>query len=121
VTRIATVAPTQTGLCRESAKFQARSAVTGVGFTPTESEKVLNHFVRRRILLMLMMPGNAGIVTEVSSLILYGRAADLKQLDNRKKGPSGERRHRQKMSNQTKIKQKELLSDKNQAEEHFSS
>ncbi|WP_419175988.1 hypothetical protein [Desulfosediminicola sp.] len=43
VTRIATVALTHTGLSRESARFQARSAFTGVGFTTNESEKVANH------------------------------------------------------------------------------
>lgn len=61
LTRIATVALTHTGLSRESAKFQARSAFTGVGFTTSESEKVVNHPIRRRILLMLMLLGNAGI------------------------------------------------------------
>lgn len=70
VTRIATVALTHTGLSRESAKFQARSAFTGVGFTTTESERVVNHPIRRRILLLLMLLGNAGVVTAVSSLIL---------------------------------------------------
>jgi len=70
VTRIATVALTHTGLARESAKFQARSAFTGVGFTTNESEKVVNHPIRRRILLLLMLLGNAGVVTAVSSLIL---------------------------------------------------
>lgn len=70
VTRIASVALTHTGLSRESAKFQARSAFTGVGFTTDESEKVVNHPVRRRILLLLMLLGNAGIVTAVSSLIV---------------------------------------------------
>ena len=70
VTRIATVALTHTGLSRESAKFQARSAFTGVGFTTNESEKVVNHPIRRRILLLLMLLGNAGVVTAVSSLIL---------------------------------------------------
>lgn len=70
VTRIASVALTHTGLSRESAKFQARSAFTGVGFTTTESEKVVNHPIRRRILLLLMLLGNAGVVTAVSSLIL---------------------------------------------------
>lgn len=70
VTRIATVALTQTGLSRESARFQARSAFTGVGFTTGESEKVVNHPVRRRILLLLMLLGNAGIVTAMTSLIL---------------------------------------------------
>ena len=70
LTRIATVALTHTGLSRESAKFQARSAFTGVGFTTNESEKVVNHPIRRRILLMLMLLGNAGIVTAVSTLIV---------------------------------------------------
>ena len=70
LTRIATVALTHTGLSRESAKFQARSAFTGVGFTTSESEKVVNHPIRRRILLLLMLLGNAGVVTAVSSLIV---------------------------------------------------
>lgn len=72
VTRIAAVALSLTGLSSESARFQARSAFTGVGFTTTESEKVVNHPVRRRILLLLMLLGNAGIVSAVSSLLLTG-------------------------------------------------
>lgn len=70
ITRIATVALTYTGLSNESAKFQARSAFTGVGFTTNESEKAVNHPIRRRILLLLMLLGNAGIITAVSSLII---------------------------------------------------
>jgi K+/H+ antiporter YhaU regulatory subunit KhtT len=70
VTRIAAIALSHTGLSQETAKFQARSAFTGVGFTPSESEKVVNHPLRRRILLILMIVGNAGIVTGVTSLIL---------------------------------------------------
>ncbi len=70
ITRVATVALTHTGLSKQSARFQARSAFTGVGFTTTESEKVVNHPIRRRILLLLMLLGNAGIVTAVSTLIL---------------------------------------------------
>lgn len=70
VTRIATVTLTFTGLSRESAKFQARSAFTGVGFTTNESEKSVNHPIRRRILLLLMLLGNAGVITAVSSLVI---------------------------------------------------
>lgn len=70
LTRIATLALTYTGLSRQSAAFQVRSAFTGVGFTTNESEKVVNHPVRRRVLLLLMLVGNAGIVTAVSTLIL---------------------------------------------------
>ena len=32
ITRVATVALTHTGLSRQTARFQARSALTGVGF-----------------------------------------------------------------------------------------
>lgn len=70
ITRIATVALTHTGLSRESARFQARSAFTGVGFTTSESEKIVGHPLRRRIVLLLMLLGNAGIVTAISTLIL---------------------------------------------------
>lgn len=70
VVRIATVALTVTGLSQESARFQARSAFTGAGFTTQESERVVSHPVRRRIVMLLMLLGNAGIVTVVSSLIL---------------------------------------------------
>ncbi len=70
ITRVATVSLSHTGLSRESARFQARSAFTGVGFTTSESEKAVRHPVRRRILLLLMILGNAGVVTTVSSLIV---------------------------------------------------
>lgn len=59
-----------TGLSKQTAKFQARSAFTGVGFTTSESEKLVNNPVRRRILLTLMILGNAGIITGISSLII---------------------------------------------------
>ena len=70
VVRVATVALTLTGLSRPLARFQARSAFTGAGFTTSESEKVVQHPVRRRIIMLLMLLGNAGIVTAVSTLIL---------------------------------------------------
>lgn len=70
ITRVAAIALSNTGLSKESSKFQARSAFTGVGFTTSESEKVVNHPVRRRILLLLMILGNAGIVTGIASLII---------------------------------------------------
>ena len=70
VTRVATVALAHTGLSREAARFQARSALTGVGYTTQEAEKVVNHPVRRKILMLLMLVGNAGIVTVLSSAIL---------------------------------------------------
>lgn len=43
ITRIATIALTHTGLSRQTARFQARSAFTVVGYTTSESEKLVNH------------------------------------------------------------------------------
>ena len=70
ITRVATVMLTLTGLSRESAQFQARSAFSGVGFTTAESESVVNHPVRRRIIMTLVLIGNAGVVTVLVSLLL---------------------------------------------------
>lgn len=70
INRIASVALTQTGLSRELAQFQARSAFTGVGFTTLEAEQVVNHPVRRRIVMILMLLGNVGVATAISSLLL---------------------------------------------------
>lgn len=70
VTRVATIALSLTGLSRESARFQARSAFSGVGFTTSEAESVVGHPVRRRIVLTLMLLGSAGIVGAIASLII---------------------------------------------------
>lgn len=69
VTRVATVALTVTGMTRQSARFQARSALTGAGFTTSESEMVVNHPVRRRIVMGLMLLGSVGLVTAVAGLL----------------------------------------------------
>lgn len=70
ITRVATAALVSTGLSRESARFQARSAFTGSGFTTSEAETVVNHPVRRRVVMTLMLLGNAGIATLVAGLLL---------------------------------------------------
>lgn len=70
VTRVATVILTATGMSRQSARFQARSAFTGSGFTTSESEQVVNHPLRRRVIGTLMLLGNVGIVASASSAIL---------------------------------------------------
>ncbi len=70
IVRVASVALTHTGLSRQVASFQALSAFSGTGFTTPESEKVVNHPVRRGIIRMLMRLGNAGIVTAVATLIV---------------------------------------------------
>lgn len=70
ITRIAAVALVHTGLSKESAVFQSRSAFTGVGYTTTEAENVVDHPVRRKIIYLLMFLGNVGIISVISSLIL---------------------------------------------------
>lgn len=76
VTRVATVALTLTGLSREAARFQARSALTGAGFTTSESEKIVQHPVRHRIVMMLMLIGSAGIVSVLGSVMLSAATAE---------------------------------------------
>jgi hypothetical protein len=70
VMRVATAVLTMTGLSRESARFQVRSALTGVGFTTSETEAVVNHPVRRRVVMTLMLAGSAGVITAVTALII---------------------------------------------------
>ena len=70
ITRIATVALTHTGMSRSTARFQARSAFTGVGFTTQEAERVTYHPVRRRIIMILMLVGNVGLVSALATLLL---------------------------------------------------
>ena len=68
--RIGSVALELTGFPERVARFQARSAFTGTGFTTHESMVVVNHPHRRPIISVLMILGNAGIVTRVAALIL---------------------------------------------------
>lgn len=70
VTRVATVVLTATGMSRAAARFQARSALSGSGFTTRESEQVVEHPVRRKVIAQLMLLGNAGIVAAATSTIL---------------------------------------------------
>ncbi|HVM10473.1 MAG TPA: TrkA C-terminal domain-containing protein [Acidimicrobiales bacterium] len=69
ISRVATVALTVTGLPRAVARFQARSALTGAGFTTSESESVVSHPVRRRIVMGLMLLGNVGLATAVAGVL----------------------------------------------------
>jgi len=69
VTRVGSVALSLTGMAQDSARFQAKSAYTGVGFTTSESEQVVDHPVRRRILSTLMTLGNVGIAVVIASMM----------------------------------------------------
>jgi hypothetical protein len=70
IARVGAVALALTGMSRESARFQARSAFFGVGFTTGEAEAVVNHPVRRRIIMWLIVLGNAGVITVLGSLLI---------------------------------------------------
>jgi len=70
ITRVGTAALALTGLPLQVARFQARSAFFGVGFTTNESEAVVNHPVRRRIVLWLILFGNVGIISVLAGVVL---------------------------------------------------
>ena len=69
IVRFATVGLTMTGLSKDLAQFQALSAFTRSGFTTQESESIVNHPVRRRIIMHLMLLGNAGIVIAIATVM----------------------------------------------------
>ena len=79
VTRVATVILVATGMARHVARFQARSALTGAGFTTSESERAVDHPVRRKVIGTLMLLGNAGLVGAASSAILGFRGSAVGQ------------------------------------------
>jgi len=70
IIRIGTIALVLTGLSQEVASFQAQSAFSGVGFTTAESEFIVSHPVRRKILRLMMLLGSAGLTTAITTLLL---------------------------------------------------
>jgi len=77
VVKAGAVALMMTGLSLDSAAFQAQSAFMGVGFTTRESETVVNHPARRRIIAWLMLIGYLSLGSVVASLVAnFGRADD---------------------------------------------
>ncbi len=67
--RLGTIALTATGLPRPIARFQARSALSGAGYTTNESESVVNHPARRKIVMILMAVGSLGSAGIIATLI----------------------------------------------------
>lgn len=70
VVRIGSIALELTGLSSEIASFQAQSAFSGVGFTTQESEAIVTHPLRRRIIRILILLGSAGVTTSMATLVL---------------------------------------------------
>ena len=67
IVRIGAVAFQLTGLEWSLAKFQSLSCFSGTGFTTKEAELITGHRLRRRIASILMVLGNAGLVTLVAT------------------------------------------------------
>jgi len=67
IVRAGAIALMMTGVDRPKAVFQALSAFTGTGFTTREAETVVNNPLRRKIIGILMILGNAGIVAVIIS------------------------------------------------------
>jgi len=68
VVRVAAVILRLTGLPESVARFQALSAFSGSGFTTAESEAVVNYPIRRRVIGLLMVFGNLGLVTVLATV-----------------------------------------------------
>jgi K+/H+ antiporter YhaU regulatory subunit KhtT len=75
VVKIAAVALEMTGMEARKARFQALSAFTGTGFTTRDSEDVVKYEHRRRIIMTLMILGNAGFVSVIAAFAFSMRAA----------------------------------------------
>jgi hypothetical protein len=67
VVRIGAIAFQITGLEWSLAKFQALSCFSGTGFTTKESELIVSDKRRRQIASILMILGNAGLVTLIAT------------------------------------------------------
>ncbi|NOX98038.1 MAG: potassium transporter TrkA [Nitrospirae bacterium] len=78
IVKIATISLTMTGMDKKRARFQALSAFTGTGFTTKDAESVVKHEQRRRIIMVLMILGNAGLVSIIATLI--GSFAKIKRV-----------------------------------------
>ncbi len=70
IVRIGGFALELTGIEPDVARFQALSAFSGTGFTTREAERVVVHRMRRRIITILIILGNAGTVTVIATLVL---------------------------------------------------
>lgn len=68
IVRVGAIAFQLTGLEWSLAKFQALSCFSGTGFTTREAELITGNNRRRRIASVLMVLGNAGLVTLIATV-----------------------------------------------------
>jgi hypothetical protein len=78
IVRIGAIALEMTGMERSRSRFQALSAFSGTGFTTREAELVVNHPRRRKIVMYLMILGNAGIVSVIATFVLSLRPSGFR-------------------------------------------
>ena len=79
IIKVGSIALRMTGIDKESANFQSLSAFTGTGFTTFEAEDVVNYHNRRRVIKILMLLGNVGIVSIITMLILSFSGSDISE------------------------------------------
>jgi Trk-type K+ transport system membrane component len=84
VVRVGAIAFHLTGLEWSIAKFQALSCFSGTGFTTAEAEVITGSPQRRRIASVLMITGNAGLVTIIATFANSLRAGSIIQAVVRK-------------------------------------
>ena len=70
ILRVGTAALIVSGVSRDVAAFQVRSAFFGVGFTTNEAEMIVNHPYRRRLIQVLMLLGSIGITGVIGSAVV---------------------------------------------------
>ena len=70
IVRIGAKALMMTGLSRDVAEFQAISCFFGVGYTTSEAEMIVGNPARRKIASHLIIAGNIGITSALSTLIV---------------------------------------------------
>jgi hypothetical protein len=98
------------------AAFQAQSAFSGAGFTTQESETIVTHPLRRRIVRLLILLGSVGIsssflgaprgdtvLREGDLLICYAREQVSKNLASRIKGTEGNKEHAEKVAEERRL------------------
>ena len=70
IVRIAGVVLEHSGVPRQISRFQAVSALTGAGFTTSESELLLQTPERRKVVIALMITGSIGLGSLIATMVV---------------------------------------------------
>ena len=70
IVRIAGVVLEHSGVPRQISRFQAVSALTGAGFTTSESELLLQTPERRKVVIALMITGSIGLGSLIATVVV---------------------------------------------------